>query len=98
MWEPRFVGGAWWAGPPDPRSFMTGPYPTRALAQDCCDRINAAADLDRRKNAALDWAMRSGVPDAEIDAAVRTPGSVGLLDFEARMADTPLVVGGAIRG
>lgn len=62
-------------------------FPSREKAQTWCDEVNPKLDIDRRKNAALDWALAGNVTDEELDAAMRTPGSVGLLEFESRMAE-----------
>ncbi len=73
---------------------MGGMFPTREQAQTFCDRMNAACDLDRRKNDALDWALENNLPSDEVHAAINDREGMGLLAFESRMADSPVVVGG----
>jgi hypothetical protein len=60
-------------------------FETREEAQEWCDEINARIILDQRKNAALEWALNNGVPDAEVRAALDTPNQDGLLAFEPSM-------------
>jgi hypothetical protein len=87
--------GMWFAGRSRSGS-MCLLFSSRDEAQDFCDRVNESNALEARKNTALDWALdpANGVPDEELHAAINTPGGIGLLDFEPRMADTPIVVGG----
>jgi len=71
-------------------------FDTREKAETHCDHMNAFTDLHRRKDEALDWALENEgrkVTCEEIEVALRSPDCVGLLAFEQRMGDSPVVVG-----
>lgn len=83
MWEPREYAGWWWAGT-DSGSCVVGPYPSRCEAQEVCDRANAKFALDRRKNAALDWALAGGASDDELNAGARVHRATRLRGADGR--------------